>query len=270
MQQAGAGLPAAVQQYIRQKSEYQGKALTILTYPIWSTVIFAASVAGATPVVATMAAGQRSAFQYGLNGDMAAAGAAGVQATPADTNLQIGGQTRDQADVFIYGLAAYITQDSEPGFVPELIRNTDVSISTNGSTTIPLGTLDMFPAPGGAFGMGRSKLLMPKIDTTGGSNADGGPGAPHPFFSNGNPTSGSFYRLDAPILWSGVGSGPDSSLSLACNLRKAIVKQSGPATGARAAAAGIGAFTPITAADAFVAVRWRLFAASVQLRSVNS
>lgn len=264
-QQVGSGLPVAVQQLIRTKREYQGKQLNILSYPIWSTVVFLASLDAGPPVVATIAPGARVGFSYGNNSDMAAAGNPGVQATPADTNLQVGGQTRDQADVLIYGISAYVTQDSEPGFVPELLRNVDVAISTNGNTTIPLGTIDMFPAPGGAFGAGRSKLHEPDLSTPGGE--DNGTGAIMPFMSNGNPTSGSFYRLDAPIFWSGVGGGADSALSLTCTLRKAIAKTSSVA---RVAGAGISAFTPIAASHAFVAIRWRLHAASVQLRSANS
>ncbi len=272
MQQLAAnGLPPAVNRFINERPQYKGKALTILSLPIWSTLRIAATIAAGPPVVATIDTSARVAFSYGVNQDMAPAGRAGVVGTPADTNLQNAGQTRDQSDVFIYGISAYIGQQSEPALIADVIRETDVMISTNGSTTLPLGTIDMFPAPGGVFGGGNSALLEPSLDDLGG--IDGGRGTPVQFFSNGNPTSGSFFKLDAPIFWAGLGSGPDSSLSLICTPRRAIVKTSAVARVAGVAGATYngapGVFTPITAARAFVDVRWRLHCASVQARSSN-
>ena len=273
MQQlAPNGLPPQVNRFIQERKQYRGKDLTILSFPIWSVTRFAAILAAGPPVVATIGTAARTAFSYGLNQDMAPAGRAGVTATQADTNLQNAGQTRDQSDVFIYGISAYVTQDSEPAFVPELIRETDVQISTNGSITLPLGTIEMFPSPGGLFGGGNSNMVSPSFADEGKSS--GGPGGAVSFFSNGNPTSGSFYKLDAPIFWAGIGSGPDSSLSLICTPRRAIVKTSSLARVAGVAGATYGGepgvFNPIVAAEAFVDIRWRLHAASVQVRSSNA
>ncbi len=264
------GLPSAVNQFIANKPEYRGKQLTILSFPIWSTIRFAASIAAGPPVVATIDTTPRVAFSYGVGLDMAAAGRSGVLATPADTNLQQGGATRDQADVFIYGLSAYVSQNSETGLIADVMRETDVSISTNGDTTLPLGTLEMFPSPGGMFGAGKSNLLIPAIQTTGG--VDGGDGVALGFANNGNPTSGSFYRLDAPIFWSGIGGGADSNLAITCTPRRTITKTSALARAASDVAThqAFAVFTPITAALAFVDVRWRLHAASVRVRSSNA
>lgn len=259
------GLPAAVAGYIQNKKEYAGKQLTVLSFPIWSTVRFQATIAAGPPVIATIPATTVTAFSYGLNGDMGPAGRAGVLATQADTNLQAAGATRDQADVFIYGISAEVCQTSEAGLIADVLREVDVTIATNGDTTLPLGTIAMFPSPGGLFGAGRSSLLAPAIGVQGG--VDGGDGVSLAFVNNGNPTSGSFFRLDAPIFWSGIGGGADSVLALACTPRRAIVKTSALL---RAAAAGILAFTPITATQAFVDIRWRLHAASVRIRSSNS
>lgn len=265
------GLPSAVNRFIAERPAYANKALTILTFPIWSTIRFQFALTAGPPVVIACDTSPRTAFSYGLNGDMGPAGRAGVLATQADTNLQNPGQTRDQADVFIYGISAYIGQQSEPALVADIVRETDVQISTNGNVTLPLGSIDMFPAPGGIFGGGSSALLEPSIDNAGG--VDGGAGTPVQFFSNGNPTSGSFFKLDAPIFWAGVGSGPDSNLALICTPRRTITKTSALARAAGAAAAAYNgapsAFTPITAARSFVDVRWRLHAASVQARSAN-
>ncbi len=268
--QQNNGLPAAVNRFIEQRKEYRGKLLTILSLPIWSTIRFAATIAAGPPVVATIDTSARTAFSYGVNQDMAAAGRAGTVGTQADTNLQNAGQTRDQADVLIYGMSASIMQQSEAALVPDVIRETDVQISTNGSTTLPLGTLEMFPGTG-LFGGGNSALLIPKNDRAGG--VDGGEGAPMSFFTNGNPQAQGFYRFDSPIFWCGLGSGPDSALSVICTPRRTITKTSALARVAGAAGATYNGtpavFTPITAARAFVDVRWRLHAVSVQVRGSN-
>lgn len=266
------GLPPQVNAFISSKKEYRGKSLTVLDFPIWSTIRFQAAIAAGPPVVATIDTTPRVAFSYGVGQDMAQAGRSGASATPADTNLQQGGQTRDQADVLIYGLSAYVAQDvGEPGLFGQLFRETDVQISTNGDTTLPLGTLEMFPSPGGLFGAGKSSLLASNLYETGG--VDGGAGVALPFVNNGNPTSGSFFRLGAPIFWSGVGGGADSNLALTCTPRRSIVKTSALARAAIADVAtivGQTAFTPITAALALVDIRWRLHAVSVRIRSSNA
>lgn len=251
-------IPAAVLAYISAK--YNGNQdLQIKTDPYWSTIRFSATVA---TNVLTVAAGNVQAFTYGLNNDMGPAGRGGTSATQADTNLQVAGQTRDQADVFIYGASAYVAA-GDPGIATEVFRETDVALSTNGSVLTPIGTMDMFPHPGGLFGEGNSLTAVPNFADTG--TNDGGQGALKKFFSNGFPSSGSFKRFDVPIYWAGLGSGPDSTLSIQCNVRRAITKT---LAATRTAAAGIGQFTQPT--TSFLDVRWTLFAVTVQKRSVNA
>lgn len=271
MLQPNNGLPPAVNQAINEKKEYKNKQLTILSFPIWSTIRFQATIAAGPPVVATIATDPRVAFSYGVGQDMSAAGRAGANGTQADTNLQQNGQTRDQADVFIYGLSAAVMPNSEPGFLGQLFRETDVQIATNGDTTIPLGTLEDFPSPGGLFGVGSSALLVPDLQTSGG--VDGGPGAQLGYINNGNPTARSFFELSYPIFWSGVGGGADSNLALTCTPRRTLtftsaVARAGVAAGSTNIPAGV--FTPITAAKALVDIRWRLHAVSVRIRSANA
>ncbi|MDB4884470.1 MAG: hypothetical protein JWL95_3236 [Gemmatimonadetes bacterium] len=257
------GIPQTVARFIAEKKEYANKQLNLQSWPIHSVVRFAAGVVPGPPVVATIDTAPRVAFSYGLNGDMAPAGRPGVLATPADTTLQNPGQTKDQADVFIYGLSAMVA-GGEVGFLRDLFRETDVAISTTANVTIPIGTMDMYPQPGGLFGGGNSALLEPGLSIPGG--VDNGEGAQVLFATNGNPTAGSFRKLDSPLFWAGVGSGPDSNLQLICTPRRPIIKTS---SAFRGAGAGISAFTPITAALAYVDIKWVLHAVSVQIRGSN-
>ena len=264
-------IPATVQSYIREK--YKGIPITLLSYPIWSYIRFVALLAAGPPVVATIDQTPRVAFSYGVTGVMTAAGQAGVLATQADTNLQNPGQTRDQADVFIYGISAALDPRSEASLVGDLFAETDVQISTNANTQIPLGKMHMFPQPGGLFGAGQSSLKAPGINSQG--LVDAGEGVTQPFMTNGNPTAGSYVRLDAPIFWAGLGVGPDSNLQLTCTPRRTIAK-----TAALARVAGVAGATydgaplaytpPSVAGSVFVGVEWRLHAVSVQKRGVNS
>lgn len=266
------GLPNAVNQFIRGRREYQNKELTILGFPIWSTIRFQGVIAAGPPVVVSITQTPRVGFSYGVGQDMTNAGRAGVAGTNADTNLQQSGQTRDQADVFIYGISAHIEHVGEPTLWGPILRETDVQLSTNGDTTLPLGTIDMFPSPGGLHGAMNSNFLLPDTQNAGG--VDGGQGGTQFFANNGNPTSGSFFRLDSPIFWSGVGGGADSNLALTCTPRRPISLTSALArpavVSAAATPAGAAVFTPITATQAFMDVRWWLHAASVRVRSANT
>ncbi len=269
-------IPVVVQQYIRDRYRNPDRSpmnITLLSYPIWSYTRFIATLVAGPPVVATINQTPRVAFSYGVGGTMDAAGQPAVVATQADTNLQNPGQTRDQADVFIYGLSAHLDPRSEASMVGDLFAETDVQISTNANTQIPLGKLHMFPQAGGVFGAGQSAMKAPGTAHQG--LVDGGEGVQQPFMSNGNPTAGSYVRLDAPIFWAGLGVGPDSNLQLTCTPRRAITRTAALARVAGAAGATYNgeplAYTPPAAAGAiFVGIEWRLFAVSVQKRGVNS
>jgi hypothetical protein len=254
-------LPPEVVNFIANK--YGNLPINVQEYPIHSVVRFAASVTAGPPVSYAIDTAARVAFSYGVNGDMAPAGRAGVLATQADTNIQNPGQTRDQADVLIYGMACFLMPGSEGSLIGDVWREVDIQIATNSDTTIPAGTLENYPAPGGLFGSALSQIRIPSIDTTGA--ADGGPGVAQPFASNGNPIAGSFRSFENPIFWAGLSSGPDSNLQVIFTPRRPIVRN---APLARPAAPGIGVYTPPSAA--FVDVRVALLAATIKRRGVNA
>lgn len=263
-----SSLPGDVQAFIQDR--YKGVPVVVQPLPYWSTARLAATRAAGPPVAFTVAAGTTStAFSYAINGDMGPAGRAGTAANLADTNLKLPNQTRDNATVFIWGLAAYVTQDSEPLLATQLFREANLQISTNGNVTLPLGTLEMFPAGGGLYGTGRSFIAEPDLATPGA--VDGGSGSQVGMFNNGNPISVNYFRIPQPILWEGVGDGgSDNTLQIVMTVGRAVTITS---AAVRAAGAGVSAFTPPAAAGdlgTFLDVRWRLICVSVSNRSKNA
>lgn len=259
-----ASLPPEVRAAMAQAGINDARA--VLPVPYWSTVRFAPTIAAN---VATIAAGvQRKAFQYQIGADMQVAGfAAGTTAQPSDTNLLRAGETLDNADVFIYGLAAELAPNSDAALAAQLWRECAVDLSLNGTTSIRLGTLSMLPSAGGLYGIGRSQLLIPAITESGGG-VDGGPGAAFSALANGNPMGGNFLRFPQPFKWCGVGTGgADASLSVIVTPNRAV---SIPLATTRAAAAGVAPWTqPTTANAAPVDIRFRLISVSISRRSVN-
>jgi len=258
-------LPPVVTDFIAKK--YARAAVKVETVPYWSTVRFLATIGG------VIAAGtSRQAFAYGVGGDMAAAGRSGILANLSDTNLLKAGETRQNADLFVAGIAAYITQDSEPALLGKIVRETHIEMTTDGTNTQPLGTLEMFPGGGGLYGAGNSFLKSPGQDGIGGK--DNGAGAAISYANNGNPMAGNFFVLDTPVLWTGQ-TGVDSNFRLiATNARVITVPPGTVRVGVAAGAgtAGAGAFTPpaVTGDDGtFVDVRFRLAVWSISRRSVN-
>jgi hypothetical protein len=262
-----ANLPPDVRAQIQES--YQDGQIVVLPLPYWSTVRFQASRAPGPPVAFTIDTTERKAFAYSIGQPLQIAGFLSGNATIAETNLLKASETRDNADVWIWGIAAYLTQDSEPALARRIWRETSVAISLNGTMQIPLGTLEDFPAGGGLYGTGVSYIKSPDLATPGA--VDNGAGAPMPFMNNGNPMSGSFFRLNQPFKWASVGTaGADSSLVITCTPQRTITETSAVA---RAAAAGVSAFTPPAAAGdpgTFVDVRFRLICVSVAKRSVNT
>lgn len=264
-----ANLPPDVRAQIA--ANYAESQVSVLPLPYWSTVRFQASVAAGPPPVLTIDTTTRTAFSYAQGQAMTSAGflAGFGNATPAETNLLRAQETRDNADVWIWGISAHLTHDSEPALAREVWRNTAVAISLNGTQSIPLGRLEMFPSGGGLYGAAPSGVKTPSFDNAGGGT-DNGAGAIIPFASNGNPMSANFFRLQQPFKWSAVGQGgSDSSLNISCTPSRTITVTCGII---RAAAAGIAAFTPPTTAGqfgTFVDVVFRLICVAVAKRSTN-
>lgn len=264
-----ANLPADVRAQIAEN--YADGQVAVLPLPYWSTVRFLATVAAGPPPTYTIDTTTRKAFSYAQGQPMTGAGfsAAYGNATEAETNLLRAQETRDNADVWIWGISAYLTQESEPTLAREIWRNSSVSIALNGTQSIPLGRLEMFPSAGGIYGAGVSALKTPSFDNAGGGS-DNGAGTVVPFMNNGNPMSANFFRLQQPFKWSAVGQGgSDSSLNISVTPQRSITVTGGII---RAAAAGIAAFTPPTTAGQFgtyVDVVFRLLCVAVAKRSSN-
>jgi hypothetical protein len=265
-----ANLPPDVRAQIGEN--YANSQIAVLPLPYWSTVRFQAAVAAGPPVVYTIDTTTRQAFSYAQGQAMTGAGflAAYGNATPAETNLLRAQETRDNADVWIWGIACYLSQDSEPALARKVWRDTSVSIALNGTQSIPLGTLEMFPSGGGLYGTAVSAIKQPDLGTPGGGTTENGSGALMPFANNGNPIASSFFRLQQPFKWSAVGTaGADSSLNIGFTPQRTITETAGLV---RAAAAGVSAFTPPGTAGilgTYVDIRVRLVCVSVAKRSVN-
>lgn len=272
-----ASLPPDVRAFIGE--QYAGTQISVLPLPYWSSVRFQATRAAGPPVTFTIDTTTRKAFAYAIGQDMTVAGytAAARTATPADTNLLRQNETRDNADVWIWGMAAYLTPDSEPALARRVWKETEVDISLNGTQSIPLGTLEMFPGAGGLYGQGTTYLKVPSAQASGPTDTETGEGAKMSFVQNGNPMAGNFFRLPQPFKWAAVGSaGTDSSLVLSCTPYRQIVESSLARTAVAVVAMVspqiIGGYTPPAATGdpgTFVDVRWHLICVAVAKRSVN-
>jgi hypothetical protein len=265
MNQIIAALPPEVRAAIVAAGVQDAKA--VLPVPYWSTVRFAPTITAATNAFIA-AQNPRKAFQYAIGGQAQVAGfAAAYQPQPDDTNLLRPGETLDNADVWIYGLAAELCPNSDAKIAMEVWRNAWVELSLNGTTSIRLGTLGMFPSAGGLYGQGLSQILLPPISDTGGG-IDGGPGATVTAMANGNPMGGNFLRFPQPFKWCGIGTGgADAQLTVLVNLGQDV---NIPIVASRAAGAGVAAWTsPTTDNVAPVDIRFRLISVSISKRSVN-
>lgn len=256
-----ASLPPVVRAVLGER--YKGKAITALALPMYSTVRFAATVAGVIDV------STRKAFSYGIGQSPSGAGFAAAygNATQAETNQTVGNQTLNGADFLIYGIAAAPTPDSEPAYAKRIWRETALAMSLGANNQLPLGTLEMIPGAGGLRGIGQSAIKLPPIASPG--VVDGGAGASWGFIENGQSAAGNFFRLPQPILWSGVANGVDSTFNILCTPQRAITET---VAAARAAAAGVAAFTPPAVAGdqgTYVDVRFHLIGVSINVRSGN-
>jgi hypothetical protein len=260
-----AAVPADVREFIGET--YGQTQITVQPLPYWSTIRFQGEVAAGPPVTVTIDTSERVAFAYAVGQQMTIAGfpAGFPVAGKADTNLKKQGETRNNEDVWIWGLAATIQPNSEPALAAALWRNVALDMAIGGDNTIPIGTLEMYPGAGGLAGGGRSFLKSPATNVAGA--ADGGVGGAIDFTNNGWPMAGNFRRFPQPFKWAKVGAGgSDSSLNIIATPQRAIVEAGGLAV------VGPPAFTPPAATGdpgTFVDVRFQLICVSVRFRSVN-
>jgi hypothetical protein len=257
-----AALPTVVKELLKQR--YQNKQITVLGFSMYSMIRFQASTTGAID------ASIRRAFSYAIGTSPTSAGflAAYGNASQAETNQTIANQTLNGADFLVYGLAANVTPDSEPAYARRVWRETFCSIAIGANTTIPIGRLEMFPGAGGLRGAGQSAIKQPQLSAPG--IVDGGAGTPFGFFTNGEAAAGNYFRLNQPIVWTGMANGVDSSFNILCQPGRAIQETVGAA---RVAGAGVAAFTPPAAqgdVGTYVDVEWQAIGVQINVRSNNA
>lgn len=243
---------------------------SILAFPYYSTVRFNAALTGAGPFVYTVPSGTRKAFNYKI-GDIPGAGSGfstTFQAGKDETNLLKASETRDNADVLIWGIAAEVTPDSDPFFAAQIWRNAYVELALNGTDNYLLGPLGFFPQAGGLYGAGSSGIREPSVQQA----LD----IPRGVLTNGNPTAGNYYRLPQPVRWESNGSGKkDTSLVVSCTVDSAIAFTTSLAADRAAVAggantSGTNAWTHPADGAVYVDIRFRLLSVSISERSTNT
>jgi hypothetical protein len=208
---------------------------SVLPFPYFSAVQIRAAVTGADPArVYTINPTPVVAFNYQIGQALDGAGfLPGTVATKAETNILAASQTRNNAEVVIWGLALEYGPRSDVQLLKLLLQSCNVDMSLNGQNTNQLGRLSRFPASGGMFGEAVSKLASPPIP----NSFDTPQGA----VTSGNPQAGNYYKLPQPIFWNSIGGGKkDSSLSITITPQRTLIfDQAAPDRPAIAQAAGI-------------------------------
>lgn len=229
----------------------------------YSTVRFGFNRTGADPFTYTVANGtEYRAFGYAIGQDMStvAGFAAGTTATFAETNLQTAGQSVSGDKVIIYGISVLLCADSDSQLTKLLWRNVSVALSINGDDpTFRLGTPEFIPGAGGLTGFGADGVVTPdlasSINTRNGAMA------------NGLQSSTNFLPFPQPVIWNPAGQ-TDSSLVVRLRAERDVQYTTLVAT--RAAAAGVAAWVPATAAQAQVILKVHLHARQLSPRGENA
>ena len=158
-------------------------------------------------------------------------GSAALKATPADTNLMNKGQTLAGQTVLIQGVSILAQGLTDFEFARRAMPEVSASISLNGDNqTMEMGTPLNLPGIGGLNGWGATGVITPPL----GSSSDFAK-----LGSNGLQTSENFRRVPEGLIWRPAGS-TDGTLVVKLRVERPIVI----VAVARAAAAGIAAFTP--------------------------
>lgn len=274
LNQAMQNVPPDVRNHIAKLALDSQK--TVLAFPYYSTMRFNAAANGtASPnAVYTCASGGRKAFNYRI-GDIPGAGAGfstTFQATKSETNLLKASETRDNADVYIWGIALEIRPGSDAWLTKEIWRSGYLELALSGTDQYLLGPFGMFPSAGGLYGQDRTNLQSADKDSP------VGPLVGH--MNNGNPQSSNYFRLPQPILWQKNGAGKDTSLVMTGTIDTAIASNAGPGSvglGVTRAAVAAGtanmtasAYTVPVDGTVFTDIRIRLMSVSVSDRSTNA
>jgi hypothetical protein len=248
-------------QYSNQKA--------VLSCPYYSTVRLRTTKAGAGPFTFTGDTTEKKAFAYKIGDVMDVAGfPAGTIATKAETNMIKASETRDNADVLIWGISIELAK-GEIKLARDWWRVCVVELSLSGTDSYQLGRLAFFPQCGGLFGTQRSFLEAGQLVETSGPMWG--------VVTNGNPNAGSFFKLPEPLLWEALGSGKkDTSLVVKITPTAAVVENAADRAAVAGAAPGasgrVEAFTtPADQADGtFVDLCIRLHTVQVGERSRNA
>ena len=198
------------------------------TVPLFSVVRFAATRTGAGPYTFTVAAGDRKAFSYAQGADMSPAGAAGVIATAAQTNLLKAGETPNNENVIIRGISiAPLGANSDPELIAQVMDQCSVDLQLGPNIVTNLGRIEACPSPYGVYGRGFSTINPGPLPSPVGRDLE--------YLRNGNPVPGTMLRLP-DLRWEGAGSkSADTTLGVIFRLPSPIALS---AAADRAAAAG--------------------------------
>lgn len=242
----------------------------VIAFPYYSTTRFQTTGAGGGGVAYPISATDRTCFNYRVGDAITSAGfdATYGSATDAETNVLVASQTRNNEDVYIWGIAAMLSPDSDAQLAQLVFRNTIVKIGFAADDSFTLGRMDFLPGGGGLFGAGTAYLQLPGQADTWQTRWSQ--------MSNGTPGRDNYYRLPQPLVWRGTGTGKDTSLTLTTTVRRAITftpaaNRAGVAGGA--GTQGTAAWTPPTPPNTvgtFVDVTFRLICVSVGKRSENA
>ncbi len=238
---------------------------SVLAFPYYSTVRIQTTRTGSTAFTYAYAGGTVKAFTYAQGDTMSAAGfPTTTVGTQAETNLLQASQTRDNSDVMIWGLAAYLTPDSDPEIARWVWRNSGIFLSLSGTDTFQVGRLEMLPSAGGLYGSGVSLLTDPPLGQSR-DNAEG-------FVNNGNPMAGNFLRFPNAVRWNANGSGKkDTTLQIQLQTNAFTVT---PTPTTRAAATGVAAYTAPSGTagtpGTYCDIVFRLVSVSISERSENT
>lgn len=257
-----AAVPPDVRETIAAEAIASQKA--ILPWPYYSTARFSLPVVAAT-TYALAAGTQVKLFNYQIGQEMTGAGyATGTIAKPSDTNLLKASETRDNADVFFWGVCAELCTASissssvnssfnvEADLAKHLWRHLDLTVSLSGTDQYELGPLSIYPSAGGLYGAGQSRLFALSATNPNAASLS--------TIANGNPMAGNFYRIPNALRWNANGGGKkDTSLvmTLTNNRDLAFVSE-----------AAAGGFSPPAALN--VDIRIHLVSVSVSERSNNA
>ena len=186
------------------------------TVPIFSVVRFTGVKGGAGPFTFTTAAGDRRAFSYGQGQDMSSAGAQGVIATAAQTNIFKPGETPNNERVTIRGISiAPLGAGSDPELIAQIIDQASVDLQLGPNVVTQLGRIDACPSPFGIYGRAFSTINPGPLPSPVGRDLE--------YLRNGNPVPGTMLRLP-DLIWDGVGNGgADTTLNVIFRLPQQIV-----------------------------------------------